>query len=405
MAKSTKLRSAEKPAKPHKDFPLFPHATKRWAKKVRGKLHYFGPWDDPQGALDRWLVQKDDLLAGRTPRPTGEGFTIRDLCNRFLTEKQDLVNTGELSPRTFRDYKDTCDIIVGGFGKSRLVSDLTTDDFRHLRKTMAKTRGHVSMGNTIQRVRSVFKFAYDSELIEKPVRFGPHFRRPAAKAVRQERHKNGRKMFEAHEIHKMLKAAGPQLKAMILLGINAGFGNADVATLPMGAVDLEGGWMEHPRPKTAVPRRCPLWPETVTALRKAIAERPTPKVEEAEDCVFVTKYGKSWHKDTPDNPISNEIAKLLDAIDDEAAKEAKKTGKKAPARIRRKGRGFYSLRHTFETIGGESIDQVAVNAIMGHVDTTMAGHYRERISDERLKAVTDTIHNWLFAEDSEKAGE
>ena len=42
---------------------------------------------------------------------------------------------------------------------------------------------------------------------------------------------------------------------------------------------------------------------------------------------------------------------------------------------------------------------------MGHVDTTMAGHYRERISDERLKAVTDTIHNWLFAEDADEAGE
>ena len=59
-------------------------------------------------------------------------------------------------------------------------------------------------------------------------------------------------------------------------------------------------------------------------------------------------------------------------------------------------RGFYALRHTFETIAGESKDQVAVNAIMGHVDNSMAAVYRERISDERLQAVVDVVREWLW---------
>jgi hypothetical protein len=40
----------ERPAKPRPDFPRFAHATGGWAKKINGKLHYFGPWNDPEGA-------------------------------------------------------------------------------------------------------------------------------------------------------------------------------------------------------------------------------------------------------------------------------------------------------------------------------------------------------------------
>src|SRR5262245_40751477 len=97
---------AAKPSKPYPDFPLFPHATKRWAKKIRGKLHYFGPWDDPDGALKKYLERKDDLHAGRTPRPDPEALTVKDLANAYLNHKQALLDAGELSPRTWRGYRE-----------------------------------------------------------------------------------------------------------------------------------------------------------------------------------------------------------------------------------------------------------------------------------------------------------
>src|SRR5262245_47141846 len=94
-----------KPNKPRPDFPLFPHATKRWAKKIRGKMYYFGPWDDPDGAMDNYLKQKDDLHAGRKPRPDPGALTVKEAANGYLNHKQALLDAGELSARTWADYK------------------------------------------------------------------------------------------------------------------------------------------------------------------------------------------------------------------------------------------------------------------------------------------------------------
>jgi hypothetical protein len=72
-----------------------------------------------------------------------------------------------------------------------LVIDLASDDFDRLRQSIAKQWGPTRLGNEVQRVRSVFKFGYDSGLIDRPVRFGPSFRKPARKVMRQHRAKDG----------------------------------------------------------------------------------------------------------------------------------------------------------------------------------------------------------------------
>src|SRR5262245_48014302 len=112
-----------KPAKPYPDFPLFPHAAGVWAKKIRGKLHYFGPWADPDAALKKYLDQKDALHAGRTPRPDPAALTVKDVANAFLNAKQALVDAGELAQRSWDDYKEACEMLVGQAGKGRLVAD------------------------------------------------------------------------------------------------------------------------------------------------------------------------------------------------------------------------------------------------------------------------------------------
>jgi integrase len=224
-------------------------------------------------ALELYKEQRDDLHAGRTPR-NRDGLTVKELCDEFMNAKLALLDNGELSPRTFHDYHATVRRIADAFGRSRLVDDLAPDDFARLRKSIAKTRGVVALGNEVQRVRTVFKYAYDEGKIEKPVRYGQSFTKPSRKNVRKARLANGKRMFHAEQLRRIIKAAKQPLKAMVFLGINCGFGQSDVSNLPQSALDLKKGWVEYPRPKTAIERRCPLWPETVEALRDAIANRP-----------------------------------------------------------------------------------------------------------------------------------
>jgi integrase len=372
--------SSNKPAKPYPEYPLTAHPAGYWCKKIRGRLHYFGPWADPDGALAKYLEQKEALHAGRKPRPDAEGVTVKDVANAFLNAKQALVDAGELSPRTWAEYRAMAAELVAHTGKARLVADLDPDDFAGLRDKLAKKWGSHRLKKAIQYVRSIFKHAFDAGLIDRPVRYGPGFKRPSLKTLRLHRAKQGAKLFTSEEVRKMTGVAGPQLRAMLLLGINCGFGNADCGTLPLAAVNLDAGIVDFPRPKTGILRRCPLWPETVQALREALAGRPQPKDPEHAALMFITKYGGSWARDDDPAVLTKEMTKLLRALGING----------------RKGLGFYTLRHTFRTVADEAKDQPAADFIMGHEIPHMSAVYRETISDARLRAVAEHVRQWLF---------
>jgi integrase len=387
---STASIPPNKPAKPTADFALFPlwnGKVGRWAKKIRGRLHYFGSWEDgADAALKLYLDQADALHSGRTPVDTKDALTVLRLTVKFLEAKRALHTTGELSVHSLNDYKETCKRLVKAFGKDRMVADLGPEDFAKLRAKMSKTWGVVRLGNEVNRVRSVFRFAMTDCRLGTPVVFGQTFKRPSAKTMRKHRKEHGPRMFQADEIRAMLDAAGQPLKAMILLGINCGFGNSDIGNVPVGALNLNGAWMDFARPKTGIDRKCPLWPETVQAIREWLAIRPKPAKAEHAELVFLTQRGGTWAKTGPDSPVSKEMRKLLDRLGING------------------GRNFYGLRHSFQNIGDEARDFVAVRSIMGHtMSGDIASNYRDRPSDERLRAVADFVREWLFTR-PKKAG-
>jgi integrase len=208
--------------------------------------------------------------------------------------------------------------------------------------------------------------------------FGPAFKRTSKKTLRLHRAKQGVKLYTADEIKRLLDAAGTQMKAMILVGINARYGNTDCGNLPLSAVDLERGVIDFSRSKTGIPRRCVLWPETVAALKEALASRPKPKQKEAAGLVFVTKYGQGWSKVGNAGPLIQAMRKLMNQL------------------VINGPRNNYTLRHTFRTVADEAKDQPAADYNMGHELAHMSSVYRETISDERLRAVAEHVRRWLF---------
>ncbi len=186
-------------------------------------------------------------------------------------------------------------------------------------------------------------------------------------------------MFESDEIRRMLEGAAQPLKAMILLGVNTAYGNNDVATLPLAALDLDAGWADYARVKTGIGRRCPLWPETVEALREWLTVRPEPMNPDHASLVFITYKRGSWSDDGDNRALSHEMRKLFDRLGINGH------------------RGYYALRHTTQTIGDESGDFIAVRKIMGHTFSgDVSAIYRERINDDRLRKMTDHVRAWLF---------
>lgn len=384
--------SRKKPRKPSKDYPLFAHDTGRWAKKIRGQTRYFGPWEDPQAALRKYLSEKDYYLAGIEP-PTEDsphGITLRSTCNLFLEQKESEIQNEQIKAKTFQDLVDTAARLVDAWSPNKPVCQLRPKDFASLQNRWAREVGTHRLKGRIQRTKQIFKWAYESDLIEKPVKFGPNFKGPSARDKRKARVEKGRIDYSAKEIRLYLEHAKPQMRAMILLAINCGFGNTDCAELKKDYIDWRKGWVDYARPKTFIERRCKLWPETLAALKELVnnTDRKEKEPEHAALVFLTQKQGTPWIKEKQ-SPSGKWYR------DDSIAKEFKKL--QAELKLVRPGRTFYGLRHTFATVAGDSCDQVAVNKAMGHVDETIAAHYREGIADARLEKIADFVHQWLFS--------
>lgn len=389
-------RKRKKAKKPYPSFPLTPHPNGQFCKKIRGQLRYFGTIADPEAALKNYQRHCEALHTGRIEQvPKGDVLTVAALANEFLKHKEQRRASGSLTSGTFVEFHRHCERFVKFFGSGREVASIDRRDLERFRDCLGDGVNATTLNNRVGGARSILKFAYEQELIENPIRFGVALKRPERRLLRLAKAEAGRIHFHAEEIRKILAVASTSLKAMVLLGINCAVGNTDIGELPLSAIEFEHAVIDFPRVKTGMKRRCPLWPETLEAIRASVEDlqkRRVARSPEAEGLLFVTRDGNPYVREAFKVQDGRPAVVMHDAVKSLMQRAMCKAGINLP------GLGFYGLRRSFETIGAATGHQVAVDHIMGHapLSSDMGAIYRQSVADEALENVTNHVRAWLF---------
>lgn len=365
-----------RPDAPYPGFPLTPHPRGYWCKKIRGKLHYFGRIADGWEAAEAlYELQREDLHAGREPRRPDDGrLTVASMLNRYLDWQRQRADNGKIEERSWQESKETAAMFAAFVGRNLPVDSLRVADFGDWRQHLDSRYAVTTIVGHTARIRAAFRWAYEYELIERPMRYGVGFT-PSSDELRRHRSESPDSYIDAGDIHAILGKCNRHVAAMVLLGINCAYGNMDCARLTFDALDLAGGWATFARGKTGVRRRAKLWPETTAALLDSIAARPQHTDPALQDTVFVTKYRNAWD--------SGAIAK-------EFSKACSLSGVT--------GQGFYSLRHTFRKVASDVGDDMATRWVMGHkvpgIDAVYLGGHQ---ATGRLEKISDHVRQWFLA--------
>lgn len=363
MANSKRKTRADK-------FPLTLHKSGQYCKKIKGKFYYFG--SDKQQALQRYREQAAYLHTGkgRRPKSIDESLSLRMLCNLYLDHQESRAAVGEVKLRHVYDQTLILRNFVRFIGPNRPSGEVSTLDLQSYRRRLIKARRTANtINNHISTIKAMYGWALDNEVVDSI---------PNLKAVKKIAIKKDTKpTFTVQQIQKLLYHASPQMKAMIWLGLNCGFGCTDCAELRWKNLDLENGRVQFPRGKTGVSRNLPLWPETITALKE---------IQNPGELVFLTSRGNPWVR-TLQSTSKN--GTLRYAKDDAVSKEFSKLIRKSGIQTN-KGMGFYTLRRTAATLAAASGDPFAVQKLLGHANVKMASTYVQDISAQADRVVSNS---------------
>jgi len=350
-------------------FPLTLHKTGQFCKKIRGKLHYFG--NDKKKAMERYLERAAYLHTGKVNKSDSplQTMTLKTLCNLYLDYQNSRVQAEEISVRHYADEVDSLKKLARFLGSNLCVSEITALDLQNYKRNLNKSYSQNRINLNLAIMKAMFHWAKKNDVLNAIPNIDAVSK---VKLIRKEK-----QTFTIEQIKKLIENADLQMRAMILLGLNCGFGCTDCAELQWSNLDLNHSRVDFPRRKTGISRNLLLWPETVEALTKLTNSR---------ELVFYTAFGNPWVR-TIKKKDENGTEKYIH--DDAISKKFCKLLKQAGIAVV-KGVGFYTLRRTAATLAARSRDPFAVQKLLGHADLKMASVYVQDVSEQTDRAINNT---------------
>jgi len=286
-------------------------------------------------------------------------MTVGHHVERFLARKMVEVEAGEISPGRYESYRCEIEAFRDWFGGERLIKDLNAarleDYLVHLRTEI--TRGAIAAKTAAERLKTAKQFIrglWETELIALPRNIDSRKMRLTVPAP-------DKKTIPISELKKLLKEAHGRARLYLLLMLNCGFLQTDIATLRHDEVDWKQGRIKRRRSKTRAHERVPevdylLWKETLRLLRQHRSNHET--------LALVNEDG---------NPLRSERIvegknKVNDAIKSVYWRLQKRTKTAYPLKL---------LRKTASTLmAGHDVYGRYVQHFLGHAPATVAEkHY------------------------------
>lgn len=396
MPNIAQTKPVQWPPRVPRNFPLTV-APRGYVKRIAGRLRWICGRVPPKEALKAYHRKASALLAGARPvaqpKQVGGIVTLHYILSRWIIDRRDDAERGELTYGSFGQYRDSAkaiDAIAGHYN----VADVTPDSTRAIYDRLAKDHTLDFAKRAVAHLRTCCRHAEEQGWCA-PVRLG---QKTVAKLIARPKVSMKWRLYTPAEIRTILDALEAkirtadgrsrpsliQLRAMIYLALNGGYGAQELADLPRAVVDLAGGCIDYRRGKTGADHIVPLWPETIAALEPVLSLRP------GDELMFRTREGNPWCFEA----AKYREGRLVGKIDNDNVNQ-RFTELVKPLGLKTHGVGFYKLRHLFATTADRCIDRNAVSVLMGHSLGGSRDHYI-RVGVDRLRQVVEFVRHELL---------